>query len=62
MPLNGRSLIYVFITECANGLYGERCSSKCPACLNGICNNIDGSCPHGCDAGFTGEKCTTGKV
>ena len=35
----------------------------CGNCRNGEpCHHVDGTCPHGCDAGMYGDKCDLGNM
>lgn len=50
--------IYVFVEVCDTMTYGSDCASSCGNCSNGeTCHYVDGSCPHGCEEGATGNKC-----
>lgn len=49
-------------TACTRGSYGIHCNETCGHCFNGSqCSSINGSCPRGCDSGYTGDLCTTSK-
>jgi hypothetical protein len=55
--------LYYYDTECNGGKYGNNCSSQCGACLDYTqCHHVNGSCLQGCDAGYKGELCKTGKA
>ncbi|XP_062610046.1 multiple epidermal growth factor-like domains protein 11 [Saccostrea cucullata] len=44
--------------ECDLGLHGEDCSMQCGHCLESLpCHAINGSCLHGCAAGYEGFLC-----
>ncbi|BFZ21379.1 hypothetical protein BsWGS_24417 [Bradybaena similaris] len=49
--------------SCDPGTYGEDCRSSCSQfCVNGdnggsVCDQVDGRCLHGCQAGYQGPKC-----
>ena len=44
--------------SCSAGLYGNKCSIKCPAnCKYNFCDQVTGTCI-GCEANFYGEECT----
>ncbi|XP_062608945.1 cell death abnormality protein 1-like, partial [Saccostrea cucullata] len=57
--------------ECADGYYGEICSTQCGNCLYGVCDKSNGNCPSGCTTnwktplcqecvdGFYDQKCTS---
>lgn len=51
-----------FGLECENKTYGENCSNTCGRCRNSVaCNNINGTCPDGCDPGWQStDKCDVG--
>ena len=54
--------IYVCLSECMAGLFGENCNGTCGNCSNGeSCHHINGSCMHGCDPNYQGLFCTEGK-
>ena len=39
------------------------CKELCGNCSNGEpCHHVDGTCPHGCEAGIYGEKCNKGNA
>ena len=46
-------------TACQSGYYGNKCQQPCSGhCLNNlVCNNIDGTCSDGCEAGYIGKLC-----
>jgi len=51
-----------WFSACANGTYGQNCNGMCSHCLNNQpCNRIDGRCEQGCEIGYTGVKCDTGR-
>lgn len=51
----------IIVTGCDGGKYGPGCSLTCGACINDTqCHHINGSCPHGCNLGFQGQKCDEG--
>lgn len=54
---------YIIILKvCTGGSYGIHCNETCGHCLQGSqCSSINGSCPHGCDSGYTGDLCTKSK-
>ncbi|GFR94353.1 multiple epidermal growth factor-like domains 10, partial [Elysia marginata] len=46
--------------ECPPGRYGPSCSESCSVSCDGLlkeCNHIDGTCTHGCSAGYENPKC-----
>lgn len=48
---------------CEPGLYGADCALKCGYCLRSEpCHHINGSCPWGCQEGFTGDMCNSCKI
>lgn len=50
--------MYASVEVCDNMTYGSGCASSCGKCSNGeTCHFVDGSCPHGCAEGATGDKC-----
>ncbi|XP_062613211.1 multiple epidermal growth factor-like domains protein 11 [Saccostrea cucullata] len=47
-----------YCKECKAGKYGEDCNNTCGHCArNDTCDNINGSCPGSCDAGYRGKNC-----
>ena len=49
---------------CQAGRYGSGCSQTCSETCSGdnnACNQNDGACSQGCDPGYTGRVCQTGK-
>ena len=47
---------------CDHGYFGPECKGKCGHCLdNNTCNRLDGKCPNGCESGYQGDFCKTGK-
>ena len=57
------SLFCRLFTECGKNMYGVECKETCGNCSNGDpCHHVDGTCPHGCDAGMYGEKCDLGNM
>lgn len=53
--------MFTCILECDEGTFGQNCSSVCGHCLDKKqCNNINGTCPNGCDSGYQGSHCTEG--
>lgn len=52
------------ITECKEGLYGNKCIHQCVGhCKNAsTCNHVTGLCDGGCDAGWTGSMCDRGSI
>ena len=48
--------------DCVDGRFGVNCDNICH-CKDGPCNKSTGVCPSAsCKNGFTGEKCTKGRV
>ena len=48
----------ILITECESGRYGQNCGTRCGHCKNGSsCDRLIGTCPDGCDPGWTGLLC-----
>eukprot|EP00105_Crassostrea_gigas_P041994 XP_019926142.1 PREDICTED: multiple epidermal growth factor-like domains protein 10 [Crassostrea gigas] len=43
-------------SACLHGFFGPDCADRCNATCNG-CNNINGSCDHGCNPGWQGLGC-----
>lgn len=55
-------LLDLFSVECTNNTYGQDCRQACGSCIKlEQCDVVNGSCSNGCDAGFMGDKCFTGK-
>lgn len=55
-------LFLLIIPECERGFYGIECSETCGHCGDvSQCSNVNGTCLSGCDAGFKGDLCKTGK-
>lgn len=51
-----------FPKACKDGMYGEKCKNICGHCRNeGICHHNNGSCLNGCNPGYIGDLCKTGK-
>ena len=47
---------------CENGTYGNDCNNTCGHCTDkGSCFHTNGTCLVGCDPGYVGELCKTGK-
>ncbi|GFS26228.1 multiple epidermal growth factor-like domains 10 [Elysia marginata] len=47
--------------QCEAGKYGAGCKEKCSINCAGdgdLCHHVTGHCSHGCDAGYTWNKCT----
>ena len=44
---------------CEMGTYGSNCTETCGHCLD-FCNNTDGRCHGGCQAGWQGDRCLQG--
>ena len=44
---------------CENGMYGQNCSETCGNCFESTCNNVNGTCAEGCEAGFMKNLCKT---
>ena len=53
---------YVFLA-CEDGYFGDMCTQKCSKNCNqaGICNKTTGFCLDGCQAGWMGDFCDSGK-
>lgn len=48
----------LFVTECTNRMYGDRCQNECGHCKYGLqCHYEKGTCLYGCDPGFEQENC-----
>ena len=45
---------------CEMGTYGSNCSETCGHCVD-FCNNTDGRCHGGCQAGWQGDRCLQDK-
>lgn len=55
-------LCFVINIECNRGSYGFECNETCGHCRDvNKCLIGNGSCLTGCDAGFKGDVCKTGK-
>ena len=50
---------FPFFKACEMGTYGSNCTETCGHCLN-FCNNTDGRCHGGCQAGWQGDRCLQG--
>lgn len=49
------------VTACQNHTYGTECSEFCGYCLNEQqCDNVNGTCHNGCEAGYYSDRCTRG--
>ena len=62
--------LYILLTQgvfncfiaCSSGYYGLNCNNTCGLCRDQqACDHINGTCLTGCEPGFTGELCITGK-
>jgi hypothetical protein len=52
----------VLFLECDGKKYGAGCQDNCGDCLDyKQCHHINGSCLDGCDIGYVGDFCKTGK-
>ena len=50
------------MTACTSGSYGQDCLQSCGNCAGGgACDTVDGSCPIGCDPGWSGATCHQGE-
>ena len=50
------------VQECDVGSYGFNCNNSCGNCLdNTTCEKIKGKCLNGCEPGWRGDVCLTGK-
>nr|XP_022304884.1 multiple epidermal growth factor-like domains protein 10 [Crassostrea virginica] len=49
-------LIYSFSPECFYGYFGKNCEQRCNDKCDG-CNNVNGVCDRGCQAGWKGDNC-----
>lgn len=51
-----------FRLDCEPNKYGLHCSFDCGHCKNGKpCSTVSGACIDGCEDGWTGLQCDTGK-
>lgn len=51
----------MILTAC-EGEYGVNCSKVCGACYGKEqCDYENGACPNGCEDGYKGRQCRTGK-
>lgn len=49
--------------ECDGRKYEDGCHKDCGVCLDYTqCHHINGTCFDGCDSGYKGVLCKTGKV
>ena len=56
------AILYNFVLECM-GSYGPNCASPCGHCKDGsTCDRLIGTCPNGCDPGWTGLLCANSKL
>ena len=54
--------LVIFVLACDPGKYGYRCNDTCGQCRDkGMCFHTNGSCLSGCDTGYYGDLCKTGK-
>ena len=55
--------LWISLTECAVGLFGNNCSKNCSqTCGNpGVCHKVTGHCNGSCMAGWVGDMCEKGK-
>lgn len=53
-------VLFCFI-ECDIGYFGYNCAESCGHCIDQVqCSRVDGACPTGCSAGFSGRLCQKG--
>lgn len=53
------SLIFIVLSVCLHGFFGQDCAKKCnDACIG--CNHVNGSCVSGCQRGWMGTYCQKG--
>ena len=51
------------VSECGDNSYGLGCRRTCGNCRNeDTCNEVDGTCPSGWNAGVYGKKCDIGST
>ena len=52
----------IVILACENGTYGYDCNNTCGHCTDKeSCFHTNGTCRFGCNPGYIGELCKTGK-
>ena len=49
-------------SECPLGTHGDRCTLDCPPNCKDECSQQTGYCNRGCNPGYTGNTCETGKI
>lgn len=55
-------ILHLIIPEWDKGSYGTACNETCGHCRRvSQCSNVNGKCLTGCEAGFEGDLCKTGK-
>lgn len=55
-------MLDTFFVECQNNKYGAECSEDCGHCLDGTqCDNVNGTCYNGCEAGYHKTRCKRGR-
>ena len=53
----------IVLLACENGTYGNDCNNTCGLCTDKeSCFHTNGTCLVGCDPGYIGELCKTGKL
>lgn len=56
------NVLFFFSIECESNKYGPNCSSTCGHCKDGEpCSTVTGACNGGCEYGWVGKQCDTGK-
>ena len=55
-------VLHLFLIACDDGTYGQECKGICGNCLEGnFCSHTNGTCLTGCETGYFGDLCKTGK-
>jgi len=54
--------VYILLTACSKGHFGNNCNYTCDGCISELCNSSDGVCDIQdlCKAGWHGVKCDKG--
>lgn len=55
-------LVLFCLLACVPGMCGENHTEVCGHCLqNSTCDHVDGTCENGCEAGYQGRDCKSGR-
>ena len=60
--LQGLYFVYILLTACSKGHFGNNCNDTCDGCISELCNRSDGVCDikDQCKAGWHDVKCDNG--